>query len=275
MAYSGIRKMLKGNLADLSLLEILQTLAMGSEGRLAIHAPGVEGTVGFAGRRITYAEALGLSGLDALVLIAGLRQGEFAFAAEPPPEGNVQAPLEAVLTELASAVDAWQRLTHLPDDWSRTLRQAPGQREVELSLEELHLFAEAEHKTIAELLAEPGQVLKRAQLLDRMLKDRILLAAPPKGLEPTLLLALPYYGPPSPVAYVDLTLYQNWARQLSGPFKLKVRTPRGQEGVFPVEPREHIPNRLMLHDRELRKLRVGRGTKLKVMPEVEHGPAKP
>ncbi len=267
--------MLTGNLSDLPLLELLQTLASGSGGTLRIQAPGVEGTVGFAGRRVVYAEALGLSGMDALVLLTGLRQGRFAYAGEPPAEQNLEAPLEAVLTDLAGVADEWKKLTHLPEDWSRTLRQAASRRELELSLDELGVFADAEGKTVAEVLAVPGEVLARARVLDRLLKNQALATLPSVGVGPITLVALPYYGPQSQVAYVDYALYQRWAEKIGGPFKLKVRSPRGLEASFRVEPREQIPERIMLHDRELRKLRAGRGTKLKVMPEVEDGPIKP
>ncbi len=267
--------MLKGNLSDLPLLELLQTLATGSGGTLRIQAPGVEGAVGLAGRRVAYAEALGLSGMDALILLTGLRQGRFAYVGEPPPASNVEGSLEAVLTDLAAVADEWKKLTHLPEDWSRTLRQAAGRREIELALDELGVFADAEGKTVAEVLAVPGEVLERARALDRLLKNQALTSLPTQGVGPVTLVALPYYGPPSPVAYVDLELYQRWAEKIGGPFKLRVRSPRGMEASYRVEPREQIPERIMLHDRELRKLRAGRGTKLKVMPEVEDGPIKP
>ncbi len=267
--------MLTGNLADLPLLELLQTLAAGSGGTLRIRARGVEGTVGFARRRVVFAEALGLSGLDALILLTGLRQGPFEYTGKPPPEENFEASLEAVLTELAGIADEWKRLTHLPEDWGRVLRQAASRRELELALDELGVFADAEGKTVAEVLAVPGEVLARARVLDRLLRHQVLAALPSLGVGPITLVALPYYGPQSQMAYVDYDLYQRWAEEIGEGFKLRVRSPRGIEASFPVEPRQQIPDRIMLHDRELKKLRAGRGTRLKVIPEVEDGPIKP
>jgi len=267
--------MLRGNLSDLPFLELLQTLASSSGGVLKIEAPGVEGVVGFSGRRVTSAEALGLEGMDALTLLAGLKRGQFTFDNTPPITSNLELPLEAMLTDLIAIADEWRKLTHIPDDWSRTLRQVARRNEVEIPLNELGIFAEAEGKTIAEILAVPGEVLDRARALNRLLKNQALASLPSQGLGPVILVALPYYGPPSQTAYVDYGLYQRWSERIGGPFKLKVRSPRGLEATFAVEPREQIPERIMLHDRELRKLRAGRGTRLKVMPEVEDGLSKP
>ncbi len=266
--------MLRGNLSDLPFLDLLQTLAAGSGGVLRIEAPGVEGVVGFAGRRVVLAEALGLEGMDALTLLAGLRRGRFTFETTPPPRRNLEVPVQALLTDLTAITDEWKKLGHLPDDWSRTLRQAAGRREVEIPLTELGVFAEAQGKTIAEVLAVPGEVLERARALNRLLKRQALASLPTQGLGPIVLVALPYYGPATGTAYVDHALYQRWVERIGGPFKLKVRSPKGLEATYAVEPREQIPERIMLHDRELRKLRAGRGTRLKVMPEVEDGPGK-
>jgi len=267
--------MLQGNLSDLPFLDLLQTLASGSGGVLTIEAPGVDGVVGFSSRRVTSAEALGLTGMDALTLLAGLKRGQFTFNPTPPLTSNLEAPLEALLTDLIAISDEWKKLTHIPDDWSRTLRQVAGRKEVEIPLRELGIFAEAEGKTIAEILAVPGQVLERARALDRLLKNQALTSVPTHGLGPVVLVALPYYGPFNQTAYIDYGLYQRWAEKIGGPFKLRVRSPKGLEATFPVEPREQIPERIMLHDQALRKLRASRGTRLKVMPEVEDGLGKP
>jgi len=266
--------MLRGNLSDLPFLELLQTLASGSGGVLKLQAPGVEGQVGLAKRRVVAAEALGLTGLDALTLLAGLRQGQFVFET-PPPKGELNLPLERVLTDLAEVADAWRRLRHLPADWSRTLRAAQDLRPFDLSPEKKRFLAEVEGKSVAEALAVPERVMAQAETLDRLLQQGALLTLPSQGLGPVVLVALPYYGPQRAVAYVDQALYQRWAERAGGPFRLRVRTPRGLEASYSVEPREQIPERIMLHDRELRRLRVGRGTKLKVMPEVEDGSSKP
>jgi len=263
--------MLRGNLSDLPFLDLLQTLASTGGGVLKIEAPGVEGLVGFSGRRVTSAEALGLEGLDALTLMAGLKRGSFTFDHTPPMTSNLELPLEALLTDLIAIADEWNKLAHIPSDWSRTLRQIARRDEIEIPLNELNVFAEAEGKTIAEILAVPGEVLDRARALDHLLKVQALTSLPSQGLGPVVLVALPYYGPASTTAYVDLGLYRRWSERVGGPFKLKVRSPRGIEATYTVKPREQIPERIMLHDRELRKLRAGRGTRLKVMPEVEDG----
>ncbi len=271
-----VKKMLKGNLADLPLPELLQTLATSSRGGLlAIRAPGLEGRVGFRAQRIVMAKAGGLAGADALRLLAGLRQGTFAFGPSELEEENLAASLAEALTGVLEALEAFRPLTALPEDWSRVLQKSGRRQEFELALPELQLYTEAEGKTVAEALAAPGQVLERARTLNRLLARGVLVARVVRSVAPVTLVALPYYGPVTGLAYVDRALYQRWSERLGAPFRLRVRAPRGGEATFRVEPRDAIPERVMLHDRELRKLRAARGTRLKVVPEVEDGSIKP
>ncbi len=270
------KEMLKGNLADLPFPELLQTLAGSSQGGLLwIQAPGLEGRVGFRAQRIVLAKAGGLAGIDALLLLAGLRQGGFVFGPGALEEENLKASLAEVLAPLVEALEAWKPLTAIPDDWSRVLRKSGRRKEFELALPELQLYSEAEGKTVAEVLAAPKEVLARARTLNRLLARGVLIARSVRTVAPVTLVALPYYGPVTGLAYVDRELYQRWSERLGGPFRLRVRAPRGGEATFRVEPRDAIPERVMLHDRELRKLRAARGTRLKVVPEVEDGSIKP
>lgn len=270
------KKMLKGNLADLPLPELLQTLATSSQGGLlALKVPGLEGRVGFRAQRIVFARAGGLEGLDALLLLAGLREGPFVFGPADLEEENLKAPLTEVLTALLEATEVWRSLTAIPEDWSRVLKKSGPRQEFELALPELQLYSEAEDRTVAEVLAVPGEVLARARTLNRLLARGVLVARVARSIAPVTLVALPYYGPVTGLAYVDRELYQRWSERLGGPFRLRVRAPRGGEATFRVEPRDAIPERVMLHDRELRKLRAARGTRLKVVPEVEDGSIKP
>jgi len=265
--------MLKGDLSDLPFLELLQALATGAGGTLGIRAPGVEGRVGFQKRRIVCAQAMGLYGMDALIFLSGLKGGSFAFGAEPPAEVNVRAPLEAVLTDLALVIEEWEKLEHVPRDWSLLLRRARVEEEEEGRM--LEFLAYADGKTVAEVLAAPARVLTRARLLDRALAEGRLIVLPERGEGPKILLALPYYGPHRKVAYIPRDLYNRWLGKLGVRFKLRVRSPREVEGVYLVEARDHIPERVMLHDRELRRLKAARGTKLAVFPEVGDEPVEP
>ena len=262
--------MLKGDLADLPLLDLLQTLATsGKSGVLSVSAWEVEVRVGFRPRRIACARGLGLVGRDALELLMGLRKGKFTFDADKlPREENVKETTTELLADLAEAAEQWRRLRAIPHDWTRVLRRSRLRPSVELNVSELKLYAEVEGKTIAEVLAKPGEVLTRAIELNKQLSLGLLTAALGRGVTPASLNALTLYGPETGVAYLDVGIYRRWAEHLEEQFAVRVRSPRGREAVFRAKPREGIPERILLNVRDLRGLRAARGEWLLVIPEV-------
>lgn len=264
--------MLKGSLStDATLFDLLQILGTRLTGELVVVSPGVTGSVAVARRRVLAARAQGLGGDDALALLAGLKTGQFSFnLGEPAGERNIDRPIEQVLTELVKVHETWQRLEYIPSDWTMRLyrRGLPPQ----LIREEKNLALFAEGKTVAEVLAQPGGVLKRAESLNRLLELGVLYPSLALGIGPKPLVALPYYGPRSEVAYLNPEVHAEWAEVLGPRFKLRVRAPSGKEAVLKAEPRERVPkDRVLIHDQELRKLRAGRGTRLRVAPEVSDG----
>ncbi len=259
--------MLEGNLSDLPLPSLLQSLAPGKGGLLHIELPGLEARVGLGGGRVVYAEAGPLKGEEALTLLAGLPRGRFAFRpGKAPPEVNVEGSLEAVLTRLLGVLDAWLKLKHLPQDWGYRLVTGARHGELELTLDELRAFTEMEGKRVIEALAAPG-VLERARLLDRLLELGALNAVPATEVEPVELVALPIYGKDEELAYIDEELYRLWAEAMGGAFQLEVTSPRGKEASFKAAPRREVAGRVLVNDRALRRLRAGRGARLKVRPK--------
>jgi len=97
------------------------------------------------------------------------------------------------------------------------------------------------------------------------LETGLLEAIPQLALPPVSLLVLPIYGPGTGVAYVDESLYAEWARAIRHGFRLRLN-PMGI--LMEVRPRPNIPGRLGLLEEDLRRLRLRRGDKVEVVPEV-------
>jgi hypothetical protein len=207
-----------------------------------------------------------------LDLLAGLRRASFTFEPEVlPPHTTLLGGL-AVPARLAEAQAAWEGL-NLPPDWGYVLRLGPGGREVDLPPEALGVLAQVEGKRVAEVLLAPGP-LRLARVLNTLLGLGVLEAVPQLALSPVSLLVLPIYGPGTGVAYVDEPLYAGWARAIRHAgwarairhgFRLRLN-PSG--ALMEVRPRPNIPGRLGLLEEDLRRLRLRRGDKVGVAPEV-------
>ena len=260
--------MLSGNLAEFPFPSLVGALMQaGRRGRLFIRAPFLEAEVYLRGGQVVHARVQAgekaLEGEEALDLLVGLRRAPFTFEPEAlPPHTTLLGGL-AVPARLAEAQAAWEKL-HLPPDWGYVLRLGPGGGEVELPPEALGVLAQVEGKRIAEVLLAPAP-LRLARILSTLLGMRVLEAVPAVSLPPTSLLVLPIYGPGSGVAYVDEPLYAEWARAIRHGFRLRL-SPSG--ALMEVRPRPNIPGRLGLLEEDLRRLRLRRGDKVEVVPEV-------
>ncbi|GAB5602984.1 DUF4388 domain-containing protein [Thermus sp. FJN-A] len=260
--------MLEGNLAEFPFPALVGALmSAGRTGRLILRSPHLEGEVFLQGGQVVHARvragARALEGEEALDLLAGLKRAPFAFEPETlPPHTTLLGGL-SVPARLAEAQAAWQALS-LPADWGYVLRLPSGAREMELSPEALRTLAQVEGKRIAEVLLAPG-VLRLARILHTLLQMGALEAVPAVEVAPVTLLVLPIYGPGSGVAYVDEALYAEWARAIRHGFRLRLR-PSG--ALLEVRPRPNIQGRLGLLEEDLRRLRLRRGDKVEVVPEV-------
>ncbi|WP_117237656.1 DUF4388 domain-containing protein [Thermus sediminis] len=260
--------MLSGNLAEFPFSSLVGALmGAGRTGRLLVRPPFLEAEVYLRGGQVVHARVQagerGLEGEEALDLLAGLKQGPFAFEPEAlPPRTTLLGGL-AVPARLAEAQAAWGGL-NLPADWGYRLRLGPGGREVELSPEALGVLAQVEGRRIAEVLLAPGP-LRLARVLNTLLQMGVLEAVPVVSLSPVSLLVLPIYGPGSGMAYVDEPLYAEWARVIRHGFRLRL-SPSGI--LIEVRPRPNIPGRLGLLEEDLRRFRLRRGDKVEVVPEV-------
>jgi hypothetical protein len=263
---------LKGNLSEFPLGTLIQTLAAaGRSGVLVVSPPWIEGRVALQAGGLHAARAGARKGWAALELLAGLRRAPLVFddTLPLPPEPNLTLPLEAALARMLSVSDRWTALSHLPGDWQVGLALSRKSGELKLTPVMLQVLGLVEGRSIARILEEAeAPPIEVAEALDRLLAEGVLELRTPSEMRSETLVALSFYGKETGVAYVDEALYREWAKLLPGPFGVRVRSPRGQEASFAVRPRADIPGRVMLHDKDLRKLRAGRGVKLSVAPEL-------
>ncbi|GGN01056.1 hypothetical protein GCM10007092_13890 [Thermus composti] len=260
--------MLAGNLAEFPFPSLVGALMnAGRTGRLRITPLFLEAEVYLQGGQVVHAAVRtggrSLEGEEALDLLVGLKRAPFAFEPEVlPPHATLLGGL-AVPARLAQAQSAWEGLA-LPPDWGYALRLPREGKEVELGAESLGVLTQVEGKRIAEVLVAPG-VLRLARVLHTLLQMGALEAVPKVDLPPTELLVLPIYGAGSGVAYVDEGLYGEWARAIRHAFRLKLLD---KEVGIEVRPRPQIPGRLGLLEEDLRRLRLRRGDRVRVVPEV-------
>jgi len=266
---------LKGNLSEFPLGTLIQTLAAaGRSGALLITPPWLEGRVVLQDGLLYAAYAGARSGWEAIELLAGLRAAPFVFDADAPraDDPNVNIPLEAALTRLLAVTDRWSRFEQIPEDWSLGVKLSRKSGELKLTPAMLQILGLVEDHSIAQILeltSAPPVVI--AEALNDLLADGVLQISAPADMQDRVLVALSFYGKETGVAFLDEELYGEWLRTLSRPFWVRVRSPRGVEAQFEARPRAGIPGRIMLNDKDLRRIRAGRGIKLQVRPELKSG----
>ncbi|WP_243028082.1 DUF4388 domain-containing protein [Thermus albus] len=259
---------LEGNLAEFPFAALVGALmGTGRTGRLLVRTPHLEGEVFLQNGQVIHARVRSgekaLEGEEALDLLVGLKRAPYRFEPEVlPPHTTLLGGL-AVPARLAEAQVQWQGLS-LPADWGYILRLPVKGGEVEIGPEALRVLAQVEGKRIAEVLLAPG-ALRLARILHTLLQMEALEAVPLVEVPPASLLVLPIYGPGSGVAFVDEGLYAEWARAIRHGFRLRLER---LEALMEVRPRPNIPGRLGLLEEDLKRLRLRRGDKVEVVPEV-------
>jgi len=266
---------LKGNLSEFPLGTLIQTLAAaGRSGALQISPPWFEGKVVLKDGALFAASAGAREGWEAMEFLAGLREAPFAFDAEqvPPPVGNINQPVEAALARLLAIVDRWSRFKEIPEDWALSVHLSRKSGELKLTPAMLQVLGLVENHSIAQILELAStSPLDTAEALNGLLADGVLQLSAPVDMQGEVLVALSFYGKETGVAYLDEELYGEWLRALARPFFIQVRSPRGAEAQFETRPRRGIPGRVMLNDKDLRRLKAARGIKLLVRPELKGG----
>ncbi len=265
----GERGVLEGNLAEFPFASLVGALmSAGRTGRLLLQAPFLEGEVYLQGGQVVHAQVAApeggaLEGEEALDLLVGLKRAPFRFLPEVASPRTTLLGGLAVPARLAEAGKVWEGLS-LPSDWSYRLRLPQSGTVQDLPGEALRVLAQVEGKRVVEVLLQPAP-LRLARILHTLLQMGALEAVPQVDLPPVALLVLPIYGPGSGTVYVDEALYAEWARAIRHGFRLRLKPP---DQVLEVHPRPNIPGRLGLLEEDLKRLRLRRGDRVEVVPEV-------
>jgi len=104
-----MEEVLRGNLAQLSLLDILRMLSSGKRsGRLDVRQGGKTGEIFLQGGAVLHATAGSLMGDKCIYTLMGWLEGEFSFTPDvPAPEKSIQITTEQLLLEAARLADQW------------------------------------------------------------------------------------------------------------------------------------------------------------------------
>ena len=122
-------------------------------------------------------------------------------------------------------------------------------------------------RSIADLLMNRKvNPLETAGVLYRLLQEGLLEVHAMVNVKPEQLVILSLYGSGQGVAVLDYELYDAWRKQLGSNFYVRVRL-KGNEVSFRVEPRSNLVGRLGLFERDMRQLKLNRGSIVEVWPE--------
>ena len=100
----------RGNLAQLSLLDILRMLTLGNRsGRLDIRQGGKSGEIYLDGGRIVHAVTGTQMGEKGVYSLMGWLEGDFSFTPDvPAPENSIEATTEQLLLEASRQAEQWE-----------------------------------------------------------------------------------------------------------------------------------------------------------------------
>lgn len=265
--------MLKGNLAEFPLGTLIQTLAAADRsGALLITPLWFKGKVILKNGALYAAYAGKKEGWQAMELLAGLQDAPFMFDSQHqlPRRANIDMPLETALARLLSVVDRWKSFEHIPKDWSLSVYLSRDSGELQLTKTMLNVLGMVGDNSIAQILEESNtSPLDTAEALNKLIADGILQLNAPTSIQDETLVALSFYGNKTGIVYLDEDLYEAWARMLPHSFAVKIRSPRGVEAKFEARPRPGIPGRIMMNDKDLRRIKAARGIKLQVRLELK------
>ena len=258
---------LKGNLADFPLVGVLQMLRNANRTGLlhVTHARG--GVVGVEKGKIIHASAALSSGERALSLLSSIDAAPFEFIASTPLERTVDRSTDHLLTDIARDTIAWMDLRERLD-WQTIPRwiTPPGPMDFERvqvsslvngqrTFEMIVQAANIQPRRVAEILLE----FCDAGLVRLAMNDTITA-------EPAELVVSPLFTSQEAIVYVDTALHSNWVASFGPRINASVATSWGTQASFEVKSRADFAGRIQVAEAALRKLRLSRGTSVKVTP---------
>lgn len=260
--------MLQGNLSELPLLSLLQTLLTSSRsGAIHIRSGDVTGVVFLQRGQVTHAQVGLLEGGPALEFFSGLKQAKFKFEADVPvPNPTLPGGLET-FQQLADMIDQWGGLQHIPEDWNEVLKFNPDAQHLRLDTSDLRVLRALQGKSVATGLVSSESPLSTAHSLNRLIETKALFHKPQLNVAPIWLSTLTLYGPGQGVAYVEEGLFAQWRRAARNPIGLKLRH-KGYEYGLTLEPRPSIGGRVALFEKDLKRLKLARGMAVEAWPYI-------
>lgn len=153
-------EVLKGNLAQLSLLDILRMLSSGRRtGRLDVRQGAKSGEIYLHRGLILHAVAGPQIGEDVIFMLMGWLEGEFSFTPDvPPPEQSIHTPTEQLLLAAARQAEQWADIKDVLSSTDAVFNISPSGSTSTISLKPIEwqvlaqVNGERSVKEIAELL---------------------------------------------------------------------------------------------------------------------------
>jgi hypothetical protein len=258
---------LKGNLADFPLVGVLQMLRNANRtGLLQVtHARG--GVVGVEKGKIIHASAALSSGERALSLLSSIDAAPFEFIASTPLERTVDRSTDHLLTDIAQDTIAWMDLREKLD-WQSIPRwiTPPGP----MDFERVQVSSLINGQRTFEMIVQAANIQPRrvAEILFEFCDADLVRLATNDTItaEPTELVVAPLFTLQEGTVYVDTNLYTDWAASFGPRVNASLATSWGTQASFEVKARSDFSGRIQVAEAALRKLRLPRGTPVKVTP---------
>jgi hypothetical protein len=267
--------MLRGNLSDFPLDGVLQLIARDRKTGFVRINEEHAGSIGVRHGIVVDAAYYPSKGERALSLLNSLSAATFEFDVKTEPMvETIRRPMPELLIELNAQHARWLELRARLSDWSAQPQWLERPEKFKSAEQALVASFVTGARTIESILHECSlHPLRSAEVLLELCDLALLtLGLNPQTAQelaqPQTLTVLSVYHPNDRTVFVDRALYSAWQATF-GRFKVNVASPKGERATYAVEPRDRIPNRIMIPSSALRKLRVARGARVLVSAHAD------
>jgi hypothetical protein len=256
----------RGNISEFPLESLLQGLMTAKKsGALHIETP-IPGRIYLKMGALIHAEIGDLRGMEAIELVAGIKAAQFHFEAEEQVQPQtIDSSLETQYS-ITQQFEQWKHI-QLPTDWATVLKAKKTQQKAQLTPMEIALFAAAENRSLMDTLVSRSSPIEAAKMLDKLIQMGLLEPKAQINTSAVQLVVLSLYGNDQGIAALDDQLYAGWSRLAGGSFLVRVRN-KGVETLLRAQPRPNLNGRVGLFERDMRQMRVARGSSVEVTPEI-------
>jgi hypothetical protein len=170
---------LQGNLQDLPLAELLQSLEVNRKsGAIFLYNGAEEGSVYVTSGRISHAVSANLEGEEAFYLMASWKKGRFVFEdGRPSPKRSVAREVPDMLMEAARREDEWRKIERrVPEGAVPDFTKRMTQEQMELNTYDWNILSLIDGRRsvtgIAERSGKDARLVRR--VLDGLLSQDII-----------------------------------------------------------------------------------------------------